>query len=272
VAQLKAQVSQTRTKLDTMLGVQGYTEAHWEVKSARKQLALLDSQLTSATRATPATVTTADLNPIYTNLQTTITSYQLKYGELEKRLVEQKAAIKQLQNYLDKIPKHQDDLQTLERNYSMAALQVDFYRAQLNKAQQANDLESEGMGPSYEIKDPPRMPTSPSGPKLVKYAVVGVFLGGSAAACIVFLFVLLDGSLRSVEEARGVLRMPILGLMQQIVSPTQEASLRRRRQGTWIGVGVMATALIVVGAIGYFRYHDDLLLGMDNLRDYLKQR
>jgi hypothetical protein len=34
----------------------------------------------------------------------------------------------------------------------------------------------------------------------------------------------------------------------------------------------MATALIVVGAIGYFRYHDDLLLGMDNLRDYLKQR
>ena len=182
------------------------------------------------------------------------------------------AAIMQLQSYLDKIPKHQDDLKTLERNYAMASLQVDFYRAQLNKAQQANDLESEGMGPSYEIKDPPRMPTSPSGPKFVKYAVFGAFLGGAMAAGIIFLFVLLDGSLRSVEEARGVLRMPILGMMQQIVSPAQESLLRRRRRGAWIGVGAAAAALIAVVAVGYFRYHDDLLLGMDNLRDYLKRR
>jgi hypothetical protein len=116
------------------------------------------------------------------------------------------------------------------------------------------------------------VPTSPSGPKIVKYAVVGMFLGGAAAAGIIFLFVLFDGSLRSVEEARGILRMPILGLMQQIVSPRHEVLRLRRRRGAWVGVGMVAAALIVVGAIGYYRYHGELSLDMDNLRDYLKRR
>jgi polysaccharide chain length determinant protein (PEP-CTERM system associated) len=268
--QLRSSAGALRMKIELLIQVNGYTEEHWEVKTARKQLALIEDQLASATQSVAKEITFQS-NPRYADLQTRITEYQLKIGELQKRQVEQEADIKELEKYLTAIPKHQDELQTLERNYTIAAGQVESYLNQLDQARKASELEAQGMGPSFEIKDPPRVPVMPFSPNRSKIAAVSVVLGLGGAFGLIFLLALLDQSLRSIEEARQVLRMPMLGVVQRIVTPAQIARLRRRRRRRLLGLGAVVVLLIGVGALGYFRYREDLLLGAGNLRDFLKR-
>jgi polysaccharide chain length determinant protein (PEP-CTERM system associated) len=269
--QLRAAERQLRMKLEMLIQVNGYTPDHWAVTGVQKELNLIADQITSA-GAQIATETTSQPNSHFLNLQKTITDYELKIGELQKHLQQQTAEIATLETYLEAIPKRQDELKTLERNYRTAEDQVEYYRSQHNQALKASIIEAQGMGPSFEIKDPPRVPATPYSPNRAKIAAVGFVLGGGAAFGLLFLLCLFDQSVRSVEEARSVLQMPVLGIVQRIVTPSQIALQRAIRRRRLFGVSATVVLLLVVGVIGYLQFREELLLGVGNLRDLLKQR
>src|SRR5690625_7085236 len=60
-------------------------------------------------------------------------------------------------------------------------------------------LDVEGQGVSYQIQDPARYPTNPSGLQFIHFAVVGPFVGIIAPIGLLFLFVLLDPHFRSAR-------------------------------------------------------------------------
>jgi polysaccharide chain length determinant protein (PEP-CTERM system associated) len=268
---LRERERELRLRLDLLQQVNGYTDEHWEVLTVRKQLMLIEDQKTSAGLQLSKEITTQP-NPRYNSLKERITEFELKIDELQKHLIEQHADVTVLEAYLAEIPKHQDELLTLERNYRTAAEQVEYYRSQLNQAEKASQLEAQGMGPSFEIKDPPRIPSRPYSPNRVKIAAVSVVLGLASAFALILLLCFLDQSVRSVDEARQVLQMPVLGMVQRIVTPSQVALRKARKRRRIVGLGSAFVLLLIVGVVGYVHFREDILLGVSNLREIFKQR
>ena len=71
---------------------------------------------------------------------------------------------------------------------------------------------------------------------------------------------------RSVEEARRVLQMPMLGVIQRITTSAELAHMRRRRMR--LAMGWSATVLIMIGGvvIGMVYYREPLAQQIQSLR------
>lgn len=91
----------------------------------------------------------------------------------------------------------------------------------------------------------------------MKFAAAGVAGGGCVGAAIILLLTLFDSTVRSVDEARLVLQMPVLGIFQRVTSPTQLRLQRRRRIYQAVGATSVLLLLVVIGVLGYQHFGAD---------------
>ena len=88
----------------------------------------------------------------------------------------------------------------------------------------------------------------PSSPTLVKILAMAIFAGLGAGAFFVILAELLDHSYRSIEQAVDEIKLPVLGAINEIVSP---ATAMRRKIFAW-GVFPLITTVLALLLTGVF--------------------
>src|SRR5690625_6179297 len=84
---------------------------------------------------------------------------------------------------------NEGELSERTRDYNVTR---DVYEEMLQRKESARlsmALDVEGQGVSYQIQDPARYPTNPSGLQFIHFAVVGPFVGIIAPIGLLFLFV-----------------------------------------------------------------------------------
>jgi hypothetical protein len=135
----------------------------------------------------------------------------------------------------------------------------------LQQAKVAGQLEQTGQGPSFEIFDRPQEPEEPVFPNPKRVALASVALGGAAGAALIYLLAVLDTVVRDVSEARLILRMPVLGVMQSIVTAAQARARHRRRVRRIVGWGGGLTLVLIALAVGAMKYHEPLARKMETV-------
>src|SRR5690625_6455478 len=102
-------------------------------------------------------------------------------------------------------------------------------------------LDVEGQGVSYQIQDPARYPTNPSGLQFIHFAVVGPFVGIMAPIGLLFLFVLLDPHFRSARALQHSLPagIDLMGVIPHYHTPLSER-LMRKDMLLLLGLGLLA--------------------------------
>jgi len=172
---------------------------------------------------------------------------------------------------LNNIPQHQAELDPLQNALDHAKERVEFLEKRLDEAKTTGAIELKGLGPSLTVMDPPRTPQVPVSPNRGKIAALSVVLGLGMGAALIYLLTLFDSALRSVEEARRMLQMPVLGVMQRIVTATEEMRLRRRHRRRVFGLSATLMVMAVLIVISFTFYREPIQHSIESVQKYINQ-
>jgi len=193
-----------------------------------------------------------------------------KAGELaamEKTLEETAAEVDKFELLNRDFFRVRNDYLKITRDLTESTDQLKFWEDNLRRTQMALTVSvgDRGMRLSF-VQRAPETVTKPSSPTLFKIIGAAIALGLAAGILMIVLAELLDHSYRSVEQAIDEIKLPVLGAINEIVSPA--AAMRRKILG-W-GVFPLVTTVLALLLTGVFML-TYLSLEQPHKYDMLKQ-
>lgn len=252
-----------------------FTPAHPQVVDVKAQIAELDRLIEETQKAkdVPATKSvdkTVIPNKEYAMLKSQISAYQMEETRLKSKVDEDAKAIAETEAFMNNVPKYKGQLDQLENDRRLKEDQVNALTKKLYDAKITTAIEQRGLGPSFVIQQYPELPQIASWPNRQKIAALSIGMAMIAALGLVYLLTIFDSAVRSVEEARDILKMPVLGMVQRIITPAEELMLRHRRRRRALSLGMAMTIVLVVLFVGLAFFRDSLEHSMDSMRNIIK--
>jgi len=112
----------------------------------------------------------------------------------------------------------------------MATVSENTYIMLLQKLEDARIAEAVKIGYA-RIIEPATPPTSPVKPKKARNAMMGAFFSIIVGTALALLFEYLDDSIKSAEDVKNLLNMPVLGMIPHFEE--EETTRRSRSRGNW---------------------------------------
>src|SRR4051812_34038563 len=140
------------------------------------------------------------------------------------------------QERVENVPKRQQELQDLSRDYDATKERYDTLAKRYEEAQLAESLERGRSAEQFRILDPAIPPRAPIAPVRAKILALGFALAIGLAIGSVIAAEKLDTTFHSVEEVRAYLGLPMLPSVPLIAS--RAVTWRRRRRAALLTVSV----------------------------------
>jgi len=235
IAQLKAQLTDTRTRLEA--AKKSYGGEHPDVKSLQSQMRKLEDQLATQRRgSSPGLISDAD-NPAYLQIVSQINAAQ----EQLKALMTQRKELMDRQNEYQKAiienPEAQKEMAALTRDYDNAKLRYRELKEKKMAADMSLQMHQERKGEHLTLINPPELPTR-TYPRRAVLLVANLFLsllGGLFAVAVAQLLsqsIIGIGRLESVAGAAPLVSIPhILTAEEKARSWTTHAARGARAIG-----------------------------------------
>jgi polysaccharide chain length determinant protein (PEP-CTERM system associated) len=169
--------------------------------------------------------------------------------QIANKLVEERrlrAVMADYQKKLEAAPTREAEMSELSRDYE--TLQT-IYRTLLSKKEDskvAANLERRQIGEQFKILDPARLPEKPTSPDRPRIIGLGLALALAIALAIAALVEYENETMRSEEDVRYALNLPVLATIPLVATAGWRAAWR------WRLIAASATAVAVVGTAGAF--------------------
>jgi capsular polysaccharide biosynthesis protein len=118
----------------------------------------------------------------------------------------------------------------------------------LETAKITQRLEASKSGTRYTVIDPARLPLVPSKPSKIVIVLLGLLLGASIGAGLVFGSEFMDQSFLDIEDAKTTLELPILGGISRITTQ-EEIDKEKYKKARFITIVLIVSGILVVTAI-----------------------
>jgi len=235
-----------------------YTPNHPDVVRTRKIIAKLESEAAAekdVSKSTPSPVQapTLSFSPAdYLKPQMDQVNMEIKSLKEEAQKLEKKIA--EYQRMIEETPRREQELISLNRDYSNLKELYDSLLDRKLEAEIAVSMEKKQKGEQFRVVDPAKLPERPVEPNLPRIfllsLVVGLGLGGGLA----YFAEIMDTSLRSPDEIQKELKLPIL-VSIPFRHTEKELAARKRKEilkaaGVAAGFAVSVVA-IMVGTKGF---------------------
>lgn len=206
----------------------------------------------------------ANLEAELTNLLVDCTEEHPKVKELrrrikalrEKRLEEIRKAARNFfpdmdpNRYIEiaeSIPKQEQELARLTRDYSVNEQIYSHLLQKLEKAKISKRLENSEEGTKFIVIEPPRIPIKAIKPNRIKLALLGVFFGMVLGAGTLVGVESFDHSVRSIDELRALIDFPILGVIPKILTAEEKERIKmRERKALLFSIGAFLTLIFIL--------------------------
>ncbi len=156
----------------------------------------------------------------------------------EKRL---RVVLAEYQRRLEAAPTRESELTELTRDYSTIQASYQSLLAKKQESQIAANLERRQIGEQFKVLDPARLPEKPSSPDRPKLYLLGLAIALAAGAAWAAAAEYFDRALRSEEDVRLVLNIPVLATFPNI----RPSSRPKRRP---VAGPVRAASVLLTGA------------------------
>ncbi|MEN6625174.1 MAG: hypothetical protein ABFD69_02985 [Candidatus Sumerlaeia bacterium] len=222
------QVELARMDRQMQLYLMNFKENHPKVKELKANMATLKEAIDKASKdGGYKDETFTENNPAYQTIKNEIESLQMQLGQTRTMVQEADKEIARLDAYITTIPAKQSAYNELLREESLYRTEVDNLKTKLVSAEYIDNPNFQNQfGFSIAQLEAPEKPLAPAAPNRAKIAALSAGLGLAAVAAVAWLLMILDMAVRSVDEARQILRMPVLGVVQ----PIQTAAGGKRRR------------------------------------------
>lgn len=114
------------------------------------------------------------------------------------------------------VPLQEQHLSKLQRDYGVNARIYDQLLQRLEKAKISQTLEEADKGMQFKLLEPARLPLEPVKPNKPLIILAGFAVGAGLGVVLIYLIELSNNSIRSIDEARRLLQLPIYGAIATI--------------------------------------------------------
>ncbi len=159
----------------------------------------------------------------------------------EKRL---RVVLAEYQRRLEAAPTRESELTELTRDYSTIQASYQSLLAKKQESQIAANLERRQIGEQFKVLDPARLPEKPSSPDRPRLYLLGLVIALAAGVAWAAAAEYFDRSLRSEEDVRLALNIPVLATFPNI-RPSSRAK-RRHVAGPLRAASVLLTGAATV--------------------------
>ncbi len=224
VVALRSQIAQLRAKAEGESGGAGQGDG---AEEADDVIAELGEQI---------------LNPHYLSLQEKVSQLDAEITAKTARRERLRAEIARLQKAILEVPKKEQELIALRRDYAVNSSIYNNLLKRLEEARVTKEMEVQDRGGRIRVIEPATVPYKPVKPNRVLILLMGLGGGLAAGYGVGFLRRMMDGSIRSDEEIGALVGVQVLGRIPTVV--THGDRQRRRRANIAFG---LSTAVVLAG-------------------------
>lgn len=170
----------------------------------------------------------------------------------EERLQE---SINSYQSRVDAAPQRDQEFRELSRDYEATKTMYASLLSRFEEAQIAENMQHARQGEQFRILDPAVPPKRATAPNRMQLVAIGALLSLALAAGLIVLAEQRDTSFHSVDDLRGLSRVPVLISIPKIVT---RGDLLRRRARVSIGALAVALGMVIVAAAAWSFSHDNV--------------
>jgi uncharacterized protein involved in exopolysaccharide biosynthesis len=222
------------------------TEEHPDVVRLKRTIVELQAKADEEALSRPVSAAASPAEVIRANRVTELTrqiqdldKLLEQKAEQEKRLLERLGAY---QGRIEATPARESELTELTRDYSTLQANYRNLLAKKQDSQLAANLERRQIGEQFRIIDPARLPQRPYSPNRPRYYLMGILAAMVVAVGLAGLVEYLDRTMRSEDDVRAALQVPVLATVPMVF----DTSMRRRHR--WMVAASVTTAFILASA------------------------
>ena len=268
IKELETRISSLKQNLDQLR--LKYTELHPDIIGSRRILVQLEEQrnkeveeakkaekvretkdAADAAKGRPGSRARPE-NPVIQQLKVALADAEATVASMRARVAEYETRYKDMRGAATAIPQVEADLSQLNRDYEINKSNYEKLLARRESAQISENMESSAGGLDFRVIDPPRVPSSPSGPNrplLISMVLAGGILGGIAFAFAFSQIRPTFSDRRALHDATG---LPLLGSVSMIWTAAQR---QRTMRGRLIYAGSFVLLLgfygLIMGALAF---------------------
>ncbi|MFH0925368.1 MAG: XrtA system polysaccharide chain length determinant [bacterium] len=186
------------------------------------------------------------LNPTYQQLREKLNEASIKINSLQTRIKEYKGKIGLYESKVRNIPKEEQKLTRLTRDYNV---NESIYQALLNKMEEARiskELELKEKSYDFQVIDAAELPILPSSPNRPGIILFGIILGLGAGFGVVYLVNYSDTSILDVPDAKIFFKYPVLAGIPIINSIDDLKKIRIKNVFFFLLVGIFTSSIIIL--------------------------
>ncbi len=237
---LNERIKKLQSRIDDLL--LQFTSQHPEVMSARNTVKLLKKQRQEEIDALPAgtslKISPLEKNPVYQQLKIALGQAKANVASLTVRVDEYQGRVSELKRKVDIIPEIEAKYKGLNRDYDLTKKNYNALVARLETAKMGEQVGQTGADVKFKVIDPPRVPSSPSGPNRTLFSSMVLLAAIGAGIALAFLLSQVKPAIYDQRTLRQISGLPVFGSISRIWTP-ELLRMRRLQFGAFIGAGVM---------------------------------
>ncbi|NQS89431.1 polysaccharide biosynthesis tyrosine autokinase, partial [Patescibacteria group bacterium] len=160
---------------------------------------------------------TESINPVYTGLYSRLVNYETNLNALRAKEDALSKLVDDYQKEVDKLPLQELELARLERK---SRVNEELYTLLLRKKSEVRIQSASEIG-SLEVVDPPIVPDNPVKPRKRLNAILSLITGMVCGLGLAFFTEYLDKTIKTEEEVKDLLKLPVLGVIPKLGSGTR---------------------------------------------------
>jgi len=252
-----SRIAELETSLDSLK--LRYTDAHPDVKEASRRLGYLSEQrkkeiekYVDASKDNKDGYSALNQSPVMQQVQIQVNQLQTEIASLNVRAKNYRDEVADLESKIHILPEIEAEQVALNRGYLITKNKYEELLNRRETAQLAQQADETTDKINFNVIDPPRAPTAPSGPKRFIFFGIVTLLGIAVGIGLSLLMSQLNPVVTSSVQLSRATGIPIFG----VVSANENLGLQRwHRKKTWIFMASNAILLgILILFLSYFMF------------------
>ena len=189
--------------------------------------------------------------------QATPDQIQVELDGLDKEILKRTArqsqleeAIQQLQVHMNALPRVEQELAELSRDYDTSRTGYQALLAKRNNSSVAAEMERRAQGEQFRILDPASFPEKPNKPNLLRINVVGLLIGIFAGCGLAFLAEMSDDTLHSERELSLATSAIVLASLPFVLDAKEKRQATKKR---WMIAAATCVSVLAVVLLAYLQ-------------------
>jgi polysaccharide chain length determinant protein (PEP-CTERM system associated) len=226
-----------------------FTAEHPDVVKTREEIVALGKKIAQQNISDKNSENRPD-NPAYVTLMSQLASIRTDIESIKRQQEEYGHRSEEYQRRIEATPKVEETYNALLMEQANTQSKVSDLLQKTMDAKVAQGLEKEQKGERFTLIDPARLPEKPSKPNRLAIVLVGIVLGCAAGVGLVALKEFSDQTVRHPEVLSMVTKLPVLGMVPEIVTPSDRKNRLTKR--IVLATSGLVAFIIVVAVFHYF--------------------